>query len=249
MSSTIALEYYKIRRKNIGLMLILFLLVEMTWAFMAISMSIARNPDHAAWEAVLFNISYMNGLFMPIVSAIVVSRICDMEHKGATWKMLAATNVSRTQLYAAKYVCANSLLLIGILAQTALMIGFGWLQKFPGMPFGQFMQFVAGTAAVTLAVATLQQWVSMSVKNQAFALCLGMIGGFFGLTAGLFPASARHLLIWSYYLDLSPTIYVYSEPVGAYAAQPFAFGKMTAVLMMAALSYIAGNIHVNRKEI
>ena len=74
------------------MMLTLFLVVEMLWAFLAMGQSIASNPDQAVWESVFFTISFMNGLFMPIISAIIVSRICDMEHKGATWKMLVATN-------------------------------------------------------------------------------------------------------------------------------------------------------------
>ena len=143
MIKTLGLEYFKIRRKKIWVMILLFLIVEMLWAFMSISRSIASNPDHAIWESVIFNVSSMNGLFMPIISAIVVSRICDMEHKGSTWKMLIATNVSRSHLYVAKYICANSLLLFGIFAQTVLMIMFGLINDFPGSPPIEFFtQFI-----------------------------------------------------------------------------------------------------------
>lgn len=78
-----------------------------------------------------FSISSMNGLFMPIMSAVVVSRICDMEHKGSTWKMLAATNVGRGRLYATKYICTNSLILYGIGVQALFIIVFGLTKDFP----------------------------------------------------------------------------------------------------------------------
>lgn len=250
MITILGLEYFKIRRKKIWTMILLFLVVEMLWAFLSISRSIAGNPDHAVWESVFFSISSMNGLFMPIISAIVVSRICDMEHRGATWKMLVATNVGRSRLYAVKYICSNSLLLYGILAQAALMIVFGLIKDFPGAPpIELLIRFMGGSLLTTLAVTALQQWISMAIKNQAFALCLGMLGGFIGMTAGLFPDAVRHIFIWSYYLDLSPVTYLYAEPSGSYMAQLVSPGIVVAALIMTILFYIAGSTHVTRQEI
>ncbi|MFD1908204.1 ABC transporter permease [Paenibacillus rhizoplanae] len=81
------LEYYKIRRrKSMGDADAFFLAAELGWASMSMSISISRSADNATWEALIFSLSSMNGLFLPILSAIVVSRICDMEHKGDTWK-------------------------------------------------------------------------------------------------------------------------------------------------------------------
>ena len=80
---------------------------------------------------------------MPIISAVVASRICDMEHMRSTWKMLAATNVERGQLYAAKYICINSLLLYGIFAQVLFIIVFGLINDFPGtIPIGLLIRFI-----------------------------------------------------------------------------------------------------------
>ncbi|MBV6715477.1 ABC transporter permease [Paenibacillus chitinolyticus] len=250
MIKLLGLEYFKIRRKKIWIMIILFLVVEMLWAFMSISRSIASNPDHAVWESILFSISSMNGFFMPIISAVVVSRICDMEHKGSTWKMLVATNVGRRHLYAAKYISTNSLLLYGICVQALFIIVFGVIKDFPGtFPIDLLFRFIGGTLLTTLAVTALQQWISFAIKNQAFALCMGMLGGFIGMTAGLFPAAIRHIFIWSYYLDLSPVTYRYAESAGAYLVQPVSFGIVVGALIMTVLFYIAGNIHVSRQEI
>lgn len=250
MIRTLRLEYYKIRRKKIWLLMACLHAAELLWTFMSISMSIARNPEHAVWESVFFSISSMNGLFMPIIAAIVVSRICDMEHKGATWKLLAATNVSRSRLYAAKYICANSWLALGILAQTALLLAFGVMKDFPGAPpLALLLRFVGGTLLTTLAVTALQQWLSMAIKNQAFGLCLGMLGGFIGMTAGMFPAVVRQLFIWSYYLELSPVTYQFAEALSSYKVQSVNLGVQAAALFMTLLFYIAGSIHVSRQEI
>ncbi len=250
MTRLLKLEYFKIRRKKIGLMMTLFLAAEMLWAFMSTSMSIARNPDQAVWASILFTVSSMNGLFMPMVTAVVVSRICDMEHKGATWKLLASFNVSRSRLYAAKYGCANSLLLVVVLLQAILIAGFGLMKGVPGnLPVAWLIRFTGGTMLATLAVTAIQQWIAMAVKNQAFALCLGMLGSFAGLTAPLFPADVRRWLVWSYYLDLGPVTYQFAESSGSYIAQPWSPGIAAAALGTALLFYFAGNLHVARQEI
>ncbi|MFS0859353.1 ABC transporter permease [Paenibacillus taichungensis] len=246
----LSLEYFKIRRKKIWVMLTLFLAAEMIWASMSMSISISRSAANASWEALIFSIASMNGLFLPIISAIVVSRICDMEHKGNTWKMLMTTNTGRNHVYTAKYICANSLILYGIIAQAVFIVGFGLSKNISGpLPLSLLVQFAAGTLLTTLAITALQQWLSLTVRNQAFALCLGMLGGFIGTTSGLFPASIRHLFIWSYYMDLNPVTYIYSASSGTYVSGMLPVGLLIAALLMAAIFYFAGNIHASRQEI
>lgn len=250
MMKALSLEFYKIRRKKIRIMLLLFLAAEMIWASVSIGISISRSAANASWEALVFTFASMNGLFLPILSAIVVSRICDMEHKGSTWKMLMTTPIGRRQVYAAKYACANALILYGILAQTLFIVVFGLLKPMTApLPPALIAQFAIGTLLATFAVTALQQWLSLAVRNQAFALCLGMVGGFVGTTSGLFPSAVRHLLIWSYYLDLSPASYKYGESSGSYVSGSLPAGLIVAALLMAVVFYVAGNIHVSRQEV
>ncbi|CAI6083707.1 hypothetical protein PAECIP112173_04030 [Paenibacillus sp. JJ-100] len=246
----LSLEYYKIRRKKIWIMITLFLAAEMIWAAMSMSISISRSASNASWEALIFSIASMNGLFLPIISAIVVSRICDMEHKGNTWKMLMTTNTGRNHVYTAKYICANSLILYGIIAQAIFIVGFGLSKNISGsIPLSLLVQFAIGTLLTTLVITALQQWLSLTVRNQAFALCLGMLGGFIGTTSSLFPAAIRHLFIWSYYLDLNPVTYIYSASSGTYVSGTLPVGLLIAALCMTIIFYLAGNFHASKQEI
>ncbi|MBT2764260.1 ABC transporter permease [Paenibacillus sp. ISL-20] len=248
--NALSLEYFKIRRKRIWVMLTLFLAAEMVWASMSMSISISRSAANASWEALIFSISSMNGLFLPIISAIVVSRICDMEHKGNTWKMLMTTNIGRNHVYAAKYICANSLILYGILAQAVFIVGFGKSKGIGGsLPLSLLIQFTIGTMVTTFVIIALQQWLSLTVRNQAFSLCLGMLGGFIGTTSGLFPSGIRHLFVWSYYMDLSPVTYVYSSTSGSYLSGTLPAGLLIASILLAAVFYFAGSIHTSKQEI
>lgn len=251
MLKMLQLEFFKIRRKKIWLMVILFLMVEMVWAFMSVTRSIASNPEDARWESIIYVVSSMNGLFLPILSAIVVSRICDMEHKGNTWKMLVATNVKRSKLFSAKFICANSLLLLALIIQTVFIMLFGNLNNFLGsFPLHLFISFLGGSFITTMVITAIQQWISLAIKNQAFALCLGMVGGFIGMTAAMFPSSIRHFFIWSYYLDLSPVSYSYTESLGTvYAQESINIPLIISALVMLAIFYLLGRINLNRQEI
>ncbi|GGG02941.1 multidrug ABC transporter permease [Paenibacillus albidus] len=250
MIKALVLEYYKLRRRKVWVMLTLFLAAELGWASMSMSISISRSAENATWEALIFSISSMNGLFLPILSAIVVSRICDMEHKGDTWKMLMTTPISRNRIYAAKYICASSLILYGIFGQVVFIVGFGLSRNVAGtVPVVLLLQFMAGTLLANLMIAALQQWLSLAVKNQAFALGLGMLGGFLGTTASLFPPAVRHGFIWSYYMDLSPVTYVYAASAGTYITGTMPLGLLSVALALTLIFYISGQTYVSRQEI
>lgn len=247
---TVRLEFYKLRHKKIFFMIILFLLFEMGWVFMSSATSMSRNPDSKDWNGIIMTVASLNGLFLPILTAVVVSRICDMEHKGNTWKMLMAASVSRGRIYISKYICVCTLLLIVGLVQVAAVVAFGLLYGLNGhVPISMLMIFLGGTLLTSMAVTALQQWISTVLKNQAFALCAGMLGGFAGMTAPLFPASIRNIFMWSYYTGLCPVTYSYSNNTMKFVANNIGTFMPAAVLLMGIAIFIAGSIHVSKKEV
>ncbi|CAH0119426.1 hypothetical protein PAE9249_01929 [Paenibacillus sp. CECT 9249] len=247
---TVMLEFYKLRRKRLLLMISMFLSVEIGWAFLSVSKSMSRNPDSSGWDGALVIIASLNGLFLPLIAAVVVSRLCDMEHKGNTWKLLTAASLKRHRLYFGKYACACILLLFAVIAQMAAIAGFGAVSGF-GMPvpFSELFKLLAGTMLTNAVVIALQQWISLAVKNQAFGLCLGMIGGFIGMTADLFPAAVRRILIWSYYSGLSPVTYNFVNETMEFVPRQIVAFLPASVLLMGAAVYIAGSVHVSRQDI
>lgn len=246
------LELYKLRHKHLFLMVTLFLLVEIGWAFMASSMSISRNPDNAGWEPLIAMLSSMNGLFLPILTAICVSRICDMEHKGNTWKLLLTASVRRGKLYGAKYISASIVMLWACMLQVLAIIAFGIINGIEqSVPLFLLIRFLIGTVLTNMVIIALQQWVSMAVKNQAFALSLGMVGGFIGLVADLLPSGVRRMFVWSYYTGLSPITQSYiSEKMQFIVRDISSLLPVVAMLIVAGIGiYLAGSIHVSRQEV
>lgn len=248
----LSLEFYKLRRKRLWLIITLFLLVEISWAMISTTISLNRHPDQNGWEALMLMLSSMNGLFMPILVAICVSRICDMEHKGNTWKLLLTLSVHPKQLYTAKFLCACLVMVwVGVL-QVLSIIAFGLIRGLEQpVPYGLLAQFLLGVGLTTMVIIALQQWISLAVKNQAFALCLGMIGGFIGLTADLFPFAIRRLFVWSYYTGLSPVQANYVNDRIHFVTQELsALLPLMAVLVLVGLViYLAGRLHIARQEV
>jgi len=248
----ISLELYKLRNKRLFFMVSLFLFVEISWAFIATSMSISRNPDTAGWEALIAMLSSMNGLFLPILTAICVSRICDMEHKGNTWKLLLTLSVKRSKLYAAKYISASIIMLMACFLQVFAITVFGVINGFEQpVPLFLLFRFLLGTVITNMIVIALQQWISMAVKNQAFALCLGMIGGFIGMTADLFPSGVRRIFVWSYYTGLSPITQSYTSEKIQFIIRDMSslLPVMLMLIVVGICIYLAGSVHVSRQEV
>lgn len=247
---TVLLEFFKLRRKWIFVMVTLFLSVEILWTFMSLHISMSRNPDQAGWEAILSTIASMNGLFLPIIAAIVVSRICDMEHKGNTWKLLVSSSLKLNHLYASKYISGCIVMLYVVIFQLVSIVGFGVVNKFTDpVPHFLLLQLSIGTMLANMSVLALQQWISLTIKNQAFALCLGMVGGFIGMTAPFFPTVASSFFTWSYYSILSPVTSHFTDHSMEFVTQQLSLEKAAAIFLMGMIFYIAGSLHVSRQEI
>lgn len=247
---TVILEFYKLRRKRILSMITIFISAEMLWALMATNMSMNGNPESVKWEEIISIISSMNGLFLPIISAIVASRICDMEHKGNTWKLLLSTNKKISHIYGAKYLCSATLLCYGVIIQVIAISIFGIVKSVPGsIPIALLIRFIISNMLTNMAILALQQWISFSIKNQAFALCLGMIGGFLGMTSALFPAALRRIFIWSYYTELSPVTYIYNGMSAEYLIRTIDPKIIAIVLLMGIVFYVTGNAYASRQEV
>ena len=248
--SIINLEFFKLRHKRLFLMVTLLISVEIAWAFISVGMSISRNPGMVGWKDIIMTLASMNGLFLPIIAAVVVSRICDMEHKGNTWKLLLSACVKRSHIYAAKYICACLLLFYAGILQVLAIVLFGAANAFEQpLPFSLLMRFLGGTMVTNIVVISLQQWVSLAVKNQSFALCLGMIGAFIGMTADLFPSVVRSLFVWSYYTGLCPVTYSYTGHSTVFAIRTIETSVTAVIVFIGALVYVVGSIRVSRQEI
>lgn len=192
------LEFYKCRRRKILLICAAALGMELLW----MGVYFARmEPEEMTegWMLLLYNLSMVDSIILPLGIATLASRNCELEHKGNTWKLLE-TMTSPGGLYAAK-ICWGALILGGLLLiRLGLFLGVGiFLQFSRPIPWSQLGFFTLLSWGVSLMLYTLQQGLSLYFANQAVPLIFGISGSFLGLLSLLFPQALIRCVPWGYY--------------------------------------------------
>jgi hypothetical protein len=198
MSAAIGMEILKTKGRKIWLVVMVMMAVQLLWAGWAIS---GKDADDLiqGWLFFLYQFPMLNCIIMPVIAAVVASRLSDAEHKGQTFKLLE-TMMPVRRLYAAKFIWGSIYMLGAALGQLAIIIGMGFVLQFGGpVPWGALASYLFFTVVVSLTIYAFQQGVSMLVANQMVPMTLGLVGGFFGLFSMFFPQGFQKLVLWSYY--------------------------------------------------
>lgn len=198
------LEFYKCRRRKIALVCAAVLAAQLFWFWVVLSRQSAEEMQQG-WMLMLYNFAVVDAIMLPVATAVLASRSCEIEHKGCTLKLLE-TAASPAQLYRAKLLW-GALTLGGLLVlRGAILVCIGVTLGFPGeVPTTRIILFTVLTWAVSVTLYLLQQGLSLRYANQAPALICGIFGSFAGLMGMLLPSFVQRMVPWSYYGLLSLT--------------------------------------------
>ncbi len=198
MSAAIGMEILKTKGRKIWLVVMVMMAVQLLWAGWAISNKDADDLVQG-WMFFLYQFPMLNCIIMPVIAAVVASRLSEVEHRGQTFKLLE-TMMPVRRLYAAKFIWGSIYMLGAALGQLAIIIGMGLLLHFGGsVPWGALAGYLFFTVVVSLTIYAFQQGVSLLVANQMVPMTLGLVGGFIGLFSMFFPQGFQKLVLWSYY--------------------------------------------------
>jgi ABC-type transport system involved in multi-copper enzyme maturation permease subunit len=198
MKEAIALEFYKTRRRRIWVIVAAMIFVQMLWSMWGVGRMDAHDLAEG-WMFFLYKLPLLNSIMMPVIAAVVASRLCDIEHKGQTLKLLN-TVMPAGRLFAAKFICGALYLLAAVLLQIAVMVVTGCAAGFEGNPpLGKLLLYLLFTMAATLTILLLQQVLSLLFANQMISLSVGLVGGLAGLFTMFFPQGLERFLLWGYY--------------------------------------------------
>lgn len=191
-------EFLKTRGRFVFITALLITAAELVWAL---------HGDYAdfmlknGWMAFLYQLPLINAIFMPLLSIIVASRLCDIEHKGAMLKTLAVI-CGKGRVYDAKLLYGLSIVLFCSIISWAVTIIGGYVIGFYGsVPIKLYLLYLLFTAVPTIVIYIFQHTLSLLFKNQAVTFFVGAIGTFGGLFAMFLPQLPwlRRSLIWGYY--------------------------------------------------
>lgn len=247
----LSVELRKIRRRHMGLLFLAPLLLMFAWLAWILK-GMDEAVLHQGYYLLLMNLPLMNAIIMPTVFAAACSRICDIEIKGNTFKMLC-TMEPRQSIYYYKLLINTIYLLLFSLAETGMILLLGKLFSFQqALPVKQLGIFFLATFLVSLVIILMQQPLSLLSENQLFPLFFGVAGSFFGLFTWFFPKlPLRYLVPWGYYC-VGSTINMYYEEATrevTYYLIPFPYLYFGLFLLFGVLIYFVGKAKFMKKEV
>lgn len=191
-------EWKKECHQKIFLMPLAFLALVFFWCTFS-----CRNPNSRdlaqGYSYLLFQMPMLNCILMPLLLAVIASRLCDMEVKGQTLKLLY-TLQEKSSFYHWKYLHSFTYLVLFSIGEGLLFPLCGSLFHFTEpIPLPLILRHI-GTLIVTGAVVlTLQHFLSLMCENQIIPLLTGLIGAFLGLFSMYVPPAAARLVLWGYF--------------------------------------------------
>lgn len=250
MKEALIVEFRKIHHRRVWLIVVALILVQILWGVWALRRMDAHDLSQG-WMRCLYQFPLLNSIMMPVIAAVVASRLCDIEHKGRTLKLLE-TVMPSGRLFGAKFLCGSCYMFATALLQVIVIVIAGYIKGFEGSaPIDKLLYYLLFTTVVNMTILLLQQSLSLLIVNQMIPLTVGLIGALSGLYLLFFPRTFEKFLIWGYYGTLMLVGMDWDETtrIVTYYSQPVNWSGAIALAVMFLVLYITGCTLFVRKEI
>lgn len=243
-------ERKKIRHKRVWLVPLGFLFFESFW--MLWQLSTAHDEELITGYLMLFyQLPIMNTIIMPIMIAVISSRLCDMEIKGDTLKLLY-TMQRPVEFYDFKYLSGLKYLCFLTVGNTILILVYGAVFSFKNpLKIPMLAGYLAVTLCTGMILMSIQQTLSLISSSQIMPLAVGLAGSFLGLFSLFFPPPAARLVIWGYFAAF-PCVRLdwnKSAKITTYYEVPFPLYSFLAFAVSGVLIYVICRTIAVKKEV
>lgn len=249
MKTAMLVEFYKLHNRSNIWIIGALLGGQILWSAMALAY-MDEEDMRQGWSYFLFLFQLLDSLMMPLMVTVVMSRLCDIEHKGHSFRLINTLLPAR-KLFNAKFLLGLSYLVLVALCQVLVILCIGILFRFSGSPPWQLLaKYFVVTTVVNLTLLTIQLAFSLFYGNQMPAFIVGVIGSFFGLFSLYFPVSIQRLAPWGYYgvlmflhMDWNP-----DTRISRYYQTPIDPVWMLVLVLMLVVSFFFGRYRFIGKE-
>ena len=234
-------EWMKVRRRRIALVPAAFLLFTFLWISWAIR-SAHMESNEENWKWLLMCLGLINTLLMPTMIAMIASRLCDVELKGNTMKLLC-TMEQKGHLFDMKLLTGAVYVSGYMAAELVMMLVFAGLHGFAGgMTQRHLMCFLLQSGFVSLGVLLVQMLLSLFSVNQILPLAVGLAGSFLGLFSWFLSSPLWRPVVWAYYnlLGYIGQNWDESTRIVSYYEVPMDWSAVITLLVVLPLGYILG---------
>ena len=243
-------EAMKEKGKRNSLVPLSFLVLVFFWTLFLLK-GIKPEELPFGYSSLLYQYPVMNAILIPLMVSVTASRICDMEVKGDTMKILF-TLEKRGHFFDCKFLMGMKYLFIFFIGQTALIPVFGKLFSFTQkLPLKQLPLFFISSLSVGTALLLLQEILSLFSHNQILPLIVGLAGSFLGLFSLFFPENIMRLVLWGYFAIFSTTGMNWDKTtrISTYYEIPFPIFTFFLFLIFCAAAFLLCRTLIQKKEV
>ena len=234
-------EWMKIRRRKIALVPAAFLLFTFLWMSWSVkSAHMESSKDNWMW--LLMSFGLINTILMPTMIAMIASRLCDIERKGNTLKLLC-TMEGKGRLFDMKLLTGSIYVGSYVMAELVIMLLFARLHSFVGlMTLRQLVCFLLQSGLASFGVLLLQMLLSLFSANQIMPLAAGLAGSFLGLFSWFLSSPFWRPVVWAYYnlLGYIGQNWDKNTRIVSYCEIPLDWSAVITLLVVLPVGYILG---------
>lgn len=228
MTHCFTVELKKHRRMHMWLIPAGFLAVLFFWAMFS-----HKNTDAydlaQGYTNLFFQLPMLNCILMPLMLSVIASRLCDMEIKGETLKLIL-TLEEKGCFYDLKFIHECMYLFAFVLGEGGIMLLCGRLYHYTEtLSLSLLLRHLALTFLVGAVVLGLQHFLSLLSHNQILPLLTGFAGSFLGLFSLYFPPVVARLILWGYFGAFLPYGMNWDRAAKQTSYYPVAFPAVTFV--------------------
>lgn len=243
-------EQKKARRRKIWLVPFGFLFFEVIWILWLLS-NLKTEERIIGYLMLFYNLPVINTIIIPIMIAVIASRLCDMEIKGDTLKLLY-TMQRPFGFFDCKYLAGVKYLFFFTMGQCILILAAGKVFCFGNpLKIPMLITYLAVTLCTGMILLTLQQTLSLMSNSQIMPLVIGLAGSFLGLFSLFFPAPIAKFVIWGCFaafpcvkMDWDST-----TKITKFYEVPFPLPGFLAFIVIGILLFILCRAIVTKKEV
>lgn len=243
-------ELKKTKYRKIWLVILAICLLHFMWLMWMLGRE-GSNKMNDAYNYILFEFPFLNAITLPVVIAMIASRLCDIENKGNTLKLLY-TIQKKGSVFDCKLLLGSIYIFFIVLAQIIIIKIQSLLFHFNvGMPGKQILCYAISTFLVSLTILIIQQTVSLLYENQIAALTIGLLGSFIGLFSMFFPKAVQRLALWGYYSIFSTVGSTWNKDtrIMKFFEVPFDTATLIGFILFTFILYLIGKYLFLRREV
>lgn len=198
---TLCAELKKSRRRHNTLVAVCISLFVLLWATQ--TGGTGEEKLEQGYSGLFYAVPVMNTVIMPLGTAVLASRLWDLESKEKSCRQLLTLQSRGALFFGKAAVALLQILLIGII-ETAGILALGKHAGFTeALDWGQLWWLTVNTFVVNIMLFFLWFMLSIRFDNQVPTLAAGMIGSLSGLFAAFMPPLVSYFMPWGYYIPLS----------------------------------------------